>query len=135
MGERRAVNGGDGGGWIQGAAGSSAQWAAPIGRALVLEPPFAAAGGRVFQPGQLEGQPGREGDLDQPSGAAPAGVAVLSGDAADEVVGPAPVVAGVLAPTTIALEGLVVAGGWVAEAQQVHPADRARLDPGLGGDP
>jgi hypothetical protein len=56
---------------------------------LVLEPPLAAAGGWVFQPGQLEGQPGLEGDLDQPAGAMPAGVAVLVVDAADEVVGPA----------------------------------------------
>jgi hypothetical protein len=54
---------------------------------LVLEPSLAAAGGWVFQPGQLEGQPGLEGDLDQPTGAAPAGVAVLV-DAADQVLGP-----------------------------------------------
>src|SRR5829696_3554072 len=134
MGEWGALDGGDGGGWVEGAAGAAAQRAAPIRRALVLEPSFAAAAGWVFQPGQLEGQPGGEGDLDQPAGAAPAGVAVL-GDAAEEVVGPAPVVAGVLAPNAVALEGSVVAGGRVAEAQQIHPADRAGLDPGLGGDP
>jgi len=81
------LDGGDGGRRIQGAASTATQRAAPIGRALVLEPSFAAAGGWVFQPGQLEGQPGGEGDLDQPTGAAPAVVAVL-GDAADEVVGP-----------------------------------------------
>ena len=77
MGERGGLDGGDGGGWVEGAAGAAAQRAAPIGRALVLEPPLSASGGRVLQPGQLEGQPGREGDLDQPAGPAPAGVAVL----------------------------------------------------------
>jgi hypothetical protein len=55
---------------------------------LVLEPPFSAAGGRVLQPGQLEGQPGLEGDLDESAGAAPSRVAVLTVDAADQVVGP-----------------------------------------------
>ena len=73
----RVLDGGDGGGRVEGAAGAAAQRAAPVGRALVLEPPLPAAGGRVLQPGQLEGQPGREGDLDQPAGPAPAGVAVL----------------------------------------------------------
>jgi hypothetical protein len=42
---------------------------------------------------------------------------------------------GVLAPTAVALEGSVGAGGRVAEAQQVHPPLRARLNPRLGGDP
>jgi hypothetical protein len=64
MGERGALDGGDGSGRVEGAAGAAAQRAAPIGRALVLEPSLPAAGGRVFQPGQLEGQPGGEGDLD-----------------------------------------------------------------------
>jgi hypothetical protein len=64
MGERGALDGGDGSGLVEGAAGAAAQRAAPIGRALVLEPSLPAAGGRVFQPGQLEGQPGGEGDLD-----------------------------------------------------------------------
>ena len=128
------LDGGDGGGWVEGAAGAPAQRAAAVGRALVLEPSLPAAGGRVLQPGQLEGQPGGEGDLDQPTGPTPAGVAVLA-DAADEVVGPAPVVAGVLAPAPVAPKGPVGAGGRVAEAQQVHPAHRARLDPRLAGDP
>jgi len=87
MGEWGAVDDGDGGGWVEGSAGAPAQRAAPIRRALVLEPPLPPAGGRVFQPGQLEGQPGLEGDLDQPTRAAPPWVVVLA-DAADEVVGP-----------------------------------------------
>jgi hypothetical protein len=82
------LDGGDGGGWVEGAAGAAAQRAAPIRRALVLEPPLPAAGGRVFQPGQLEGQPGLKSDLNEAAGSVPAGVAGLSGDAADEVVGP-----------------------------------------------
>jgi hypothetical protein len=87
MGEWGAVDGGDGRGWVEGAAGAAAQRAAPVGRALVLESPLPAPGGRVFQPGQLEGQPGGQGDLDQPTGPGPAGVAMLV-EAADEVVGP-----------------------------------------------
>jgi hypothetical protein len=75
-------------GGVEGAAGAAAQRAAPIRRALVLQAPFAASGGRVLTPGEVEGQPGGEGDLDQQAGAAPAGVAMLFGDAADEVVGP-----------------------------------------------
>jgi hypothetical protein len=59
----------------------------------------------------------------------------MLGDAADQVVGPAPVVAGVLTPTPLALQGPVLAGGRVAEAQQVDPALGAGLGPGLGGDP
>jgi hypothetical protein len=128
------LDGGDSGDRIQGAAGAPAQRAAPVGRSLVLEPPLPAAGGRVLQPGQFEREAGSQRDLDQPTGPAPARVAMLA-DAAEEVVGPAPVVAGVLTPTALALEGRVLAGGRVAEAQQVHPAHRARPDPGLGGDP
>jgi hypothetical protein len=125
------LDGGDGGGRVEGAAGAPAQRAAPVGRALVLEAPLPAPGGRVFQPGQLEGQPGGEGDLDEAAGAGPAGVAVLV-DAADEVLGPAPVVAGVLAPTPLSLEGSVLAGGWVAETEQVDPALGAGLGPRAG---
>jgi hypothetical protein len=87
MGERGVLDGGDGGGWVEGAAGAATQRAAPIRRALVLEPPLSAAGSRVFQPGQLKGEPGRQRHLDQPAGPMPAGVVVLA-DAADEVVGP-----------------------------------------------
>src|SRR5215211_4395528 len=105
MGERGGLDGGDGGdggGGVEGAAGAPAQGAAPVGRALVLEPPLPAAGGRVFQPGQLEGQPSSQRHLDESAGPGPPGVAVLAIDAADQVIGPAPVVAGVLAPTAIA---------------------------------
>src|SRR5829696_6425995 len=101
-GKRGGLNGGDGSGRVEGAAGAAAQRAAPIGRALVLEPPLSTPGGRVFQPGQLEREPGGEGDLDQPTGPTPAGVAMLT-NAADQVLGPAPVMAGVLTPTAIAL--------------------------------
>src|SRR5829696_9043727 len=103
-GKRGALNGGDGGDRVERAAGAPTQRAAPVGRALVLEPPLPAPGGRVLQPGQLKGQTGGQGDLDQAARAVPAGVVVLV-DAADQIVGPAPVVAGVLTPTAIALQG------------------------------
>ena len=41
----------------------------------------------------------------------------MLGDAADQVLGPAPVVAGILASTAVAPEGLVLTGRGVAEAQ------------------
>src|SRR5215207_10084661 len=78
MGEQGGLDGEDGGGWVEGAAGAAAQRAPPIGRALVLEPSFPAAGGRVLAPGQLEREPGLEGDLDQPPGPTPPWVAVLA---------------------------------------------------------
>jgi hypothetical protein len=71
------LDGGDGGSWVEGAAGAAAQRAPPRRAALVLEPPLPAPGGRVLQPGQLEGQPSGQGDLDQPTRPTPAGVAVL----------------------------------------------------------
>jgi hypothetical protein len=49
--------------------------------------------------------------------------------------GPAPIVAGILAPTALPLQGPVLAGGRVAEAQQIHPALGAGLGPRLDGDP
>jgi hypothetical protein len=88
MGERRGLDGGDGRGGVEGAAGAPAQRAPSIGRALVLEPPLPASGGRILQPGQLEAQPGLKGDLDQATRPPPAGVAMFLVDAAEQVVGP-----------------------------------------------
>ena len=59
----------------------------------------------------------------------------MLGDAADQVLGPAPVVAGILAPTALPLQRPMLAGGRVAEAQQIHPALGTGLGPGLFGDP
>jgi hypothetical protein len=53
----------------------------------------------------------------------------------DQTLPTSPVVAGELPARPVAPKRPVLTRGRVAEAQQVHPAHRARLDPGLAGDP